>query len=719
MKSKRIAENRKNQFQFVVICNGMIAFGKGLLCLICFTALGWGQNSLNAQVQENGQPADTAIERIGDVTLTAYRATELRKTSLNVSVLKVEEMRKSGNFNLTDMMAKIPGVTMLSTGVAIAKPVIRGSFGNRVVVLLNGLKFDNQQWQEEHGLGLTDLGIGTVEIVKGPLSVLFGSEAIGGVVNIIDEVPAKGIKSYSAMLKSNSNTAGGTLQLGFLKNAGHRWQTFHLGVENNADYSDGAGNRVLNSRFDGYAAKFSAGFKKANWESVNAFSSSFNRFGFIFPDVYSLITPDARWCRNLNTNPNHMVLLNIASSRNVIQLKNRGNLNVNVGVQSNERMENEGGGQISLNMHLLTFQYLIKYEKRLTNRTDATLSHLTVLENNKNYGGRKIVPDARMGESNISAHFSHLLSKRLQSEMGFGVGVKSITTLYTPSVNSEEKMIKPFQKTLPYYNGLLGLNMNSPHGFYGKASISSGVRIPNLAELSSNGLHEGVFTFEIGNPKFKNEQVVAANLILGIKQNGLDAFFSPFYNRYFNYIYLAPTTDKWLGMYPIYRYQQQNATQFGGEVGINYLIRNRTKLGLMASAMNSKTADGNYTPYIPANKISPSITWMFGNDDALTQGSAVAHRPKKYQATASVDFVSQQQKTALGEVGSKAYQLFNLGLQGNFVARNGGRFNLSLQGNNLFNERYIDNLSRFKAFGLMNIGRNFVILLKWNINEKA
>jgi len=79
----------------------MIAFGKGLLCLICFTAMGWGQNSLNAQVRENGQPADTAIERIGDVTLTAYRATELRKTSLNISVLKVEEMRKSGNFNLT------------------------------------------------------------------------------------------------------------------------------------------------------------------------------------------------------------------------------------------------------------------------------------------------------------------------------------------------------------------------------------------------------------------------------------------------------------------------------------------------------------------------------------------------------------------------------------------------------------------------------------------
>ncbi len=697
----------------------MIAFWKGLLCLICFTLVNGGQNLLCAQILDDSDKSDTTVERISDVTLTAYRATELRKTSLNISVIKVDEMRKLGNFNLTDMMANIPGITMLSTGVAIAKPVIRGSFGNRVVVLLNGLKFDNQQWQEEHGLGLTDLGIGTVEVVKGPLSVLFGSEAIGGVVNIIDEVPTKGLKSLNGMVKMNSNTGGGTLQLGFLKNTGKHWRTFHLGIENNADYSDGAGNRVLNSRFDGYTAKYSSGFKKGNWETVNAISSSFNRFGFIFPDVYSFVSKDARWSRNLNVNPNHMVLLNIASSRNVIRLKNHGNLNLNVGVQSNERMENEGGGQISLNMHLLTFQYLVKYEKRLTNRTDATLSHLTVLENNKNYGGRKIVPDARMGESNISAHISHLLSKNVHLETGLGVGVKSITTRYTPSVNSEDKMIKPFQKTEPYYNGLLGLNINTQKGFYGKLSISSGVRMPNLAELSSNGLHEGVFTFEIGNPKFKNEQVTAANLIFGVSQKGFDVFFSPFYNQYFNYVYLAPTAEKWLGMYPVYRYQQQNAIQYGGEFGINYLIKNSVKIGLTCSAMNSKTADGNYTPYIPANKISPSILWMFGRADKLSKGSAISMHTKKYQATASIDFVSQQQKTASGELGSKAYQLFNLGIHGNFAIRNGGRFNVSLLGNNLFNENYIDNLSRFKAFGLMNIGRNFVILIKWKISEKA
>jgi iron complex outermembrane receptor protein len=243
--------------------------------------------------------------------------------------------------------------------------------------------------------------------------------------------------------------------------------------------------------------------------------------------------------------------------------------------------------------------------------------------------------------------------------------------------------------------------------------------MPNLAELSSNGLHEGVFTFEIGNPKFKNEKVAAANLIFGVNQKGFDVFFSPFYNHYFNYVYLAPTTEKWLGMYPIYRYQQQNAIQYGGEFGINYLIKNSVKIGLTSSAMNSKTADGNYTPYIPANKISPSILWMFGRTDKLSKGSAISMHTKKYQATASIDFVSQQQKTASGELGSKAYQLFNLGIHGNFAIRNGGRFNVSLLGNNLFNENYIDNLSRFKAFRLMNIGRNFVILIKWKISEKA
>src|ERR1043165_6091100 len=99
-------------------------------------------------------------------------------------------MREHGAFNIIDALAKLPGVTQLSTGVAISKPVIRGLYGSRVLAVLSGLKFDNQQWQDEHGLGLGDIGINRVEIIKGPASLLYGSDAVGGILNIIEEKPA-------------------------------------------------------------------------------------------------------------------------------------------------------------------------------------------------------------------------------------------------------------------------------------------------------------------------------------------------------------------------------------------------------------------------------------------------------------------------------------------------------------------------------------------------
>ena len=278
--------------------------------------------------------ADTLM--LNDVTVTAYKVEPLKETSLNISVLNVDSAARFGNYNITDMLSKAPGVSMLTTGIAIAKPVIRGLYGNRIVVLLSGLKFDNQQWQEEHGLGLSDIGIGKVELIRGPLSVLYGSEAMGGVINIIQEAkPIAGEPMGDVAMKVNSNTGGGSLQAGFKTTKGNSWTRVRVGVENNADYSDGHGNRVLNSRFDGYVFKFSEGFQRGKWTSVNNYSGTYNRFGFIFNDVYTFVSPDDRWSRKLNVNPAHLVELNIFSSENTFLLKNNSKLNLNIGYQNN------------------------------------------------------------------------------------------------------------------------------------------------------------------------------------------------------------------------------------------------------------------------------------------------------------------------------------------------------------------------------------------------
>ena len=237
-----------------------------------------------AQAQE---PDSTQTILLEDLTITAYQEIPERETSIHITSIGLDTLTSYSHHNLTELMSRTPGVSMLTTGMGISKPVIRGLYGNRTLVLLSGLKFDNQQWQEEHGLGLTDFGLSRVELIKGPMSVLYGSEAMGGVINLIEEKKPALHQSQSEIgLRLNSNTLGGMVQAGYKVNNGSSWWRLRIGSQNHADYTDGHQDRVLNSRFDGYYLKGTYGFQRNRWTSTNNFMSSYNRFGFIFNDAY-------------------------------------------------------------------------------------------------------------------------------------------------------------------------------------------------------------------------------------------------------------------------------------------------------------------------------------------------------------------------------------------------------------------------------------------------
>ncbi|MBI1837380.1 MAG: TonB-dependent receptor [Flavobacteriia bacterium] len=645
------------------------------------------------------------VTEIDSVIISSFKVKSLRKSSLNITSLKIDSLSRFGNYNLTDLMSKTPGIAMFSTGVAIAKPVIRGLYGNRVLMLISGLKFDNQQWQEEHGLGLSDLGLSRVEIIKGPMSVLYGTEAIGGVINVIEEdKPKLNSKTSDYSVKLNSNTLGGNFQGGYKANFGKKWFRIRVGIENNADYSDGNNVRVLNSRFDGYQIKSTYGLNKKNWTSTNNYMGTFNRYGFIFKDIYDFVEPDKRWSRSLSQNPCHLVLLNIVSSENKIELKNNSLLNINLGIQSNIRMENEGGGAISLNMHLFTFQYLLKWERFLNEYNKLIISNLGSIEKNTNYGSRKIVPDAYLFETNMSAYLESTVKSKLIFENGFGIGYKFIQTLLTKTVNTSDKLIHPFEKKSPFYNVFTGFTYFPSLRFNIKANFSTGIRVPNLAELASNGLHEGIFTYEIGNPNLKNEQIIAGNVFVNFKLKYIHFTLSPFYNYFNNYVYLSPTDENWFG-FPVYRYKQQNATQYGSEIILNILFSKYISSMVAYSGMLSKTNDGNYTPYIPSQKIASNFNCLIGKKTL-----------NPVQFNINIDYYFKQNFCALYEKKTPEYWLLNTSISKNIVNEK-LTYLLTLSGNNLLNVHYYDHLSRFKNYNLYNIGRNVTLSIKIKINE--
>lgn len=654
------------------------------------------------EISAQSQSADSLQANLEEMTVTGYRLEPGAMTSYNIEQLPLNIQNTTGRRDITDFLSSVPGISQLSTGAGISKPVIRGLYGNRILVLLNGLRFDNQQWQDEHSLGLSLNGIGDIEVIRGPFSILYGTEAIGGVINVIDaEYKKDSLLHSEAGLQFHSNTLGISTFYSTGRFRHNRQWKFLASLENHADYSDGRNTRVINSRSDAYQLRWMSGFRKKKWTSTNNLQSSFNRAGFIINDLDSFVVRDQRWSRNLGVNPAHYVLINSATSQNSIQLNQNTILQLNTGFQSNNRLENEGSGAISLNMHLLTWQYIARLELNLNSTNKLIVSNLFLISNNKNYGARKIIPDALNQEANLSGYLETSINSHFVIENGIGVGEKLIHTFLTPGVNTPDREIHVFRKFSPYYNAYTGFTYFPQSRIQVKGNLATGVRIANLAELSSNGLHEGVFTFEIGDPNLKNEQVFSANCSAIFKSRHLEFSLSPFYNYFSGFIYLSPTSTDWFG-FPVYRYKQKDSRQYGLESLLSIIISRKLNLDLAYANMISRTLDGQYTPFLPPQKISTTLNFHFDN----------IKRPLNFFIGSQA--ISAQHKVADNEFSSKGYLLIDTGIMYSLPHQK-NLIQISLTARNLLNKVYADHLSRLAALGIYNMGRNISLQLNYKL----
>lgn len=670
--------------------------------VLAIAATGWTQTSL----------PDTT-HAIEGMVLSGIQISAPKTTSLHIESYSLKELQVRSPHNLSDALSHLPGLSQISTGNAISKPVVRGLFGNRVLVLLSGLRFDNQQFQDEHGMGLSQIGIDRVELIRGPASLLYGTDAVGGVINVIEQIPSAmdAGKRLDANVRLHSNTLGTLTDVGFSDKHHQSWYRIRCGYESHGDYSDGAGNRVYDSRNTGYYLKGGYGFRKGNWESNNAYNGSFNQYGFILDSMNSRIVQDARWSRAMKE-PHHNVLLNILSSQNTFYLQRSGSdtdntkgsvLKINAGLQSNKRAEDEGGGEISLDMHLLSILQSARWEKYLSAKTLLVLNEQATFEQNTNYGKRVIIPDAQMLEGNGSL-FIRRYAEKLMMEGGFGITWKRITTLQTGKLNGQGRENQPFSTSQPAANGMLGISYNPSSTINLKGNVASGVRAGNLAELASEGLHEGSFRYEVGYPELKPEQNINADLTLEISKRHFFLSVSCFYNHFNNYIYLTPTTDSFNGIFQIFRYVQQDAKIYGGEANGIYRPISGLEIRENFSIVEGIAANDERLPFIPAWRSQSSVRW-----EARASGLL-----NSYYLQPELEYVFPQNNPAPLETATSDYALVHLHA-GTASVIHGHDYRFSLAIHNLLNKTYADHLSRLKYFGLYNQGINAVLSVYTNL----
>lgn len=636
------------------------------------------------------------------VVADQFRDPELTPT--DVVSISTDNMRDHGAMSLSDGVGNLPGVHQLTTGPGISKPVIRGLFGNRIQTVMLGLRFDNQQWQDEHGLGLSDMGVDRVEVIKGAASLLYGSEAMGGVLQIIEEKPAADqALAGDASLRYFTNTRGLAVSAGIRGSRNGKFWRIRLGSESHADYTDGNGDRVLNSRFATYNAKATFGFRKSNWLSQNDYMFSLSNFGFIMDSALVNMTEDARGSRSFDM-PHHSVFLHAFSSRNTVYLRNS-KLKLTAGFQLNDRQEQEGGSKISLEMILTSVSGKALWIKKISGSGSLSLGVETLYQDNLNVGSRMIVPDAGMFEGSAFGFYKYE-RKQLDIEVGLRYTFKNIKTKETGTLNTgganPGTEILPFDRNYNALTGAFGVSWHHGKHWLVKSNLSSGFRPGNLAELSSNGLHEGSLRYEIGNTNMRTEKNLCVDVVARFDSKGVTLRSSAYINRFLDYIYLAPTGEEYIG-FQIYRYLQQNATLKGVESTVEiHPEKVKPLLWIFSHTLvQGTTDDGAYLPFIPAQKLASEI-----------RISGAKKWRRKAWVSVGGNYLLAQNRPAQFETATPGYFILNTGLGKEWKLKKHTLYS-SVHCSNLLNEVYVDHLARYKYFGIYNMGRSIMLNVKF------
>ena len=618
------------------------------------------------------------------------------------NVMKVEhssikELQQKGTSTLIEGLATIPGVSQVSTGTSIGKPVIRGLSGNRVLVYSQGVRIENQQFGDEHGLGLNDAGIESVEVIKGPASLLYGSDALGGVLYFNPEKFAN-TNTFKGDFNQRlfSNTLGSNTSLG-LKTSGKNWKVLARGTyDTHSDYAIADGDRVTNTRYNETDFKTGIGYSNSKFSSVLRYN--FNKLDLGIPEN----GVSEQTTSKKTDYPSQAIDNNLLSLNNIFFFKNS-KLDVDLGYIDNDRSELEDGNIAVLHMKLKTFNYDAKYHLPKMGKVETIFGIQGMNQTNTNSGEEYLIPDATTKDFGIFGTGNYEWKTNvIQAGIRFDKR-KIATTAY--GIGGEEGSFEALDKSFDSFNASLGYKTNLATDLTLRLNVASGFRAPNLAELTSNGVHEGTNRYEVGNPNLKTEQNVQTDLNLEYKSSHIEFFVNGFYNHINNYIYTSPTGEV-INDNAVFDYIQNDAKLYGGEIGLHFHPHPLDWLHYETSfeTVTGKKQDGDFLPLIPANNWDNTIRTEFKIKDWLEEGFA----------TLNVSTTLNQDNVSGFETNTNGYTLLNLGFGGKMKL---GKtvFNINLNANNVLDKEYTAHLSRLKTDGIPNIGRNIVLGLNFNI----
>jgi len=730
---------------------------------------------LNIQLQLS------AIES-GEVVVTGVsRATEIKRSPIPLVAVGKEYLdRRAASGNIIDQIANLPGINAVTTGPNVSKPFIHGLGYNRVVTLQDGIRQEGQQWGDEHGIEVDQNSIDRVEIIKGPASLSYGSDAIGGVVNLITPAPVpegKILGSVQGLYGTNQDLLNGSFRLYGNQN-GLVWGTV-LSAKEAKDYQNQHDGRVYATGYQEKDARVMVGLNKS-WGYSYFHASLYNDLQDI-PDgsrdsatrqFTRQITEDDMFrpivsgselnSYHIPTLHQHVQLYRIYNNSNFVL--GNGNLIVNLGYQLSHRREYthpEDAGIAGLNLHLSTYTYDVKYNYNFASGYEATVGVNGQYQNNTigqatafpipAYHQFDVGPFAIVRKSFGKLDISAGARYDVRTFNGQAAFIDTLSGKYPQLYDGNNPTTAPgvseqftaLNKTFSGFSGSFGGTYNFSDAFLLKANIARGFRAPSIAELSANGPDPGSQIYHVGNSNFKPEFSVQEDIGAFLTLPSISASVELFNNHIQNYIFQqqllnpdgSPAVNPAFPLYNIFTYVQSKARIQGGEISLDVHplpwlhFENSVTLTYGRNlGTGGQVADSlKYLPFIPPLHTHSELRGSFNKG---------LNQLKNLYVFVGFDHYNAQDHffAAYGtETYTAGYNLLSAGIGGNLTNNNGQTIvRLFIEGTNLANVNYQSNMSRLKYFdnanvpagvqpGIFNIGRNisFKVIVPFDLSPKS
>lgn len=688
-----------------------------------------------------------SAKEIDEVVVTAVtRASELKKIPVVIKSVDKNIINQNASTNLIDGLKNIPGVNQITSGVAISKPVIRGLGYNRVITLVDGIKQEGQQWGGEHGIEIDEFSVGKVEIVKGPGSLMYGSDGIAGVLNFISPKVAANGKIENQLI-TNYQTNNNLIATSF-SNKGNKngfvWEG-RLTNKLAGNYENKYDGKVLNSGFKELDGNLMLGINK-NWGhsyfNVSSYNTTLNivegerdadgKFTFINSNGDDVTATDEDYKGYKVGFPHQEINHLRLTSNNYFLLKN-GTINADFAFQNNKRKEFADAtnpDEKELFFDLNTFNYNVRYNVKETNNWETSFGIGGMQQSNTNKGVEALIPDYQFFDAGAFVFTQKTFNKNLTLAGGLRFDNRNVDA--KEMLEDTDVKFAEFNKNYSGISGSLGLSYQLDKQSTLKLNLSRGFRAPNIAELSSNGIHEGTFRYEIGDINLKSEISHQIDAAYFLNSDHISFEFTPFVNFISNYIYTEKMQDANGNdviidpndPVPAFRFTQGNAQLFGGEIFLDFhphpfdWLHVENSFSYVRATQNNRPENEKFLPFIPAPKYRGEIKTNF---------EKVNNTFSDFYAKFSVDHYFKQNNIYSAfdtETATPAYTLLSVGIGADIKAF--GKkdfFNVFISGENLTNVAYQNHLSRLKyapensatgRMGVFNMGRNFSVKLMMN-----